>query len=383
MVPEDTTACLKIPLKPNGETKSYFRQCCGAERYFYNQVIQHYQETHKAFSTLVACRKVIMPVKDKFLPESEAWKKQIYYDTRQLALKDAITSIKSAISNQRNGNIKKYRLGFKSKRNPNQMFNVSEKQISFKRGKIKLFVRKKLQFRISQKNQRKLSKVGITRSCRIHRDGANRWSLYIPYTRKKENVEDRSFMISLDPGVRKFQSGYDPENQQFLKFGAGTRDLLKKLHLKMDQLKSVRARGKKKYRCRIRFHKLIAKAKGIVLNLHRQLSSYLSKNYERVIVSDLNTINLLEGKLSKMVKRNLQYLSHGSFRNRLKHIYKVRGGLVSEINESYTSKTCTNCGCINDSSSSEYLTCKRCKIKLDRDLIGSRNIMLKYLQTTL
>ena len=51
----------------------------------------------------------------------------------------------------------------------------------------------------------------------------------------------------------------------------------------------------------------------------------------------------------------LQYLSHGTFRQRLIHHGKIRGTETVFINESYTSKTCTNCGYQNSKNSSEYI----------------------------
>ena len=51
----------------------------------------------------------------------------------------------------------------------------------------------------------------------------------------------------------------------------------------------------------------------------------------------------------------------------------------SKYNESYTSKTCTNCGYQNSKNNSEHIKCESCKIHLDQDLVGSRNILLKYL----
>jgi len=47
------------------------------------------------------------------------------------------------------------------------------------------------------------------------------------------------------------------------------------------------------------------------------------------------------------------------------------------VDESYTSKTCTRCGQINNVGASERYECERCRIKIDRDVNGSRNIMLK------
>ena len=45
--------------------------------------------------------------------------------------------------------------------------------------------------------------------------------------------------------------------------------------------------------------------------------------------------------------------------------------------EEYTSKTCTKWGTINNVGSSEIYKCKSCKLILDRDINGTRNILIK------
>ena len=118
-----------------------------------------------------------------------------------------------------------------------------------------------------------------------------------------------------------------------------------------------------------------------VTNFHNQIASYLSKNYDNIVVSDLNTSDLVKNnkKLPKQVKRYLSRFAHGKFRKKIIDQCNNRNNRMIVITESYTSKTCTNCGSINNIGSSEYMKCKNCKLEIDRDLNGSRNIMLKAL----
>jgi len=50
------------------------------------------------------------------------------------------------------------------------------------------------------------------------------------------------------------------------------------------------------------------------------------------------------------------------------------------VNESYTSKTCTECGELNDVQGSEEYHCNVCGLDVDRDVNGSRNILIKNLR---
>ena len=52
------------------------------------------------------------------------------------------------------------------------------------------------------------------------------------------------------------------------------------------------------------------------------------------------------------------------------------------VNESWTSKTCTACGCINHGlGASKTFVCPDCGVELDRDVNGARNILLMNLPT--
>jgi putative transposase len=49
----------------------------------------------------------------------------------------------------------------------------------------------------------------------------------------------------------------------------------------------------------------------------------------------------------------------------------------AEIDEAYTSKTCSNCGFMNDNlGASKIFKCNICELKIDRDCNGARNIMI-------
>ncbi len=59
------------------------------------------------------------------------------------------------------------------------------------------------------------------------------------------------------------------------------------------------------------------------------------------------------------------------------------GVLVVRCNESYTSKTCPNCGHIHQHlGGAKTFRCSQCGYTADRDANGARNIMLRALQAT-
>ena len=65
------------------------------------------------------------------------------------------------------------------------------------------------------------------------------------------------------------------------------------------------------------------------------------------------------------------------FKQRLQYKCNVLNIGYKEVDEAYTSKTCTKCGCENEKTSSKTFKCVLCKYVIDRDINGARNIMLK------
>jgi putative transposase len=82
--------------------------------------------------------------------------------------------------------------------------------------------------------------------------------------------------------------------------------------------------------------------------------------------------------IAKKTVRQMSLLSHYRFRERLiakAQLYKEKHIIVTE--ESYTSKTCTLCGALKKLKGDKVYNCSHCGNKLDRDMNGARNILLK------
>ena len=136
------------------------------------------------------------------------------------------------------------------------------------------------------------------------------------------------------------------------------------------------------------------KISNIVDNMHNQLSSYLTKNYNNILVPQLPVKKLVrkwdnkkndEPKLinrviNSITSRIMNYLSFNKFLTKLKSLCSIRNTKLYIVDEIYTSKTCGRCGYIKtDLNSNKTYKCNDCKLELDRDYNGARNILLKHL----
>ena len=205
----------------------------------------------------------------------------------------------------------------------------------------------------------------------------------------------RDNVISLDPGAKTFQTGYDPSGNIY-KFGVKD-DLyfIKMHHKKHDKFKSllplVTCKTRKNMKRKIL--KLNAKLTNQIAGFHNDTAVFLARNYGNVIYPHLNTANLIrknskriaetndQNEKHKLHAINRQYhaLSHYKFKLKLKRTCKKYGSSLHECEEFYTTQTCGNCGVKNDVKSADVYNCSACLYKCDRDTHGARNILIRQL----
>jgi hypothetical protein len=154
------------------------RKCFDANRFFYNKAIEEinrrYESRKQEFEkseTCVHCKepkeegsytckshiKKALPwkldissisirqavlTKDSDLTEEDNWQKEIPYDTRDMAIRQAVGSYNSAVSNKVRGNITNFKMQFLSRKKPRQLFWIPKTSLKIKDGKVDLFVKK-------------------------------------------------------------------------------------------------------------------------------------------------------------------------------------------------------------------------------------------------
>ena len=69
--------------------------------------------------------------------------------------------------------------------------------------------------------------------------------------------------------------------------------------------------------------------------------------------------------------------AHYRFKLTVRDMAEVYHSRVVDVNEAYTSKTCSVCGQIQQIGSREHWSCSQCGTEHDRDINGARGIYLK------
>jgi putative transposase len=89
------------------------------------------------------------------------------------------------------------------------------------------------------------------------------------------------------------------------------------------------------------------------------------------------TIMRKKKRLAKRVKFVLNQLSHYKFKQHLANKCNEYGCELKIVTEEYTSQCCSQCGILSNSYIKRLKCCISCNFTIDRDLNGSRNILLK------
>ena len=302
------------------------------------------------------------------------WKDKVHSRISRGAISKFTSSINSAISNFKNGNISKFDMKYMSKKKPTEYLHFEDKQYPSFIRKIK----SKYSYTTKDRKRVNMSFADIDTQKRgieiIYEKNTDKYYLHYPVERSwfpsndKRNDSQIKFsslgdrIISLDPGIRKFLTGYNPTGESII-IGEGASLELTALLLENDKNPSVILRRK---------------IKNLVEELHWKTITYLIENYDTIILPDFRVSQMIRSKkLNRMVKRLMCQFSFFQFKEKLKFKCSWYNKKLIIVDESYTSCTCTSCGFIMDTKGKENLNCPSCNLDIDRDIAGSRNIFIK------
>jgi IS605 OrfB family transposase len=300
-------------------------------------------------------------------------KYKITKQTRDNAINDCLKAYKSALANYKAGNIKYFRLRYKKKSCINKGCVLEVDAFS---KKVNGFVVKTLGEMKSKLPLQNINKA--TRLC--YNSNNNRFCIRVPYEKKTNKEFKKLEYISLDPGMRVFQTGYTPDGNCYQICTEKTSIQIKKLIERIEKPNTENP-NYIKYVKRLR-----EKLKNKIDDLHWKTAHILCKFFKVIVIGNMSTKGIISRNLNlpKIVKKYCSSLSHYTFQQRLIQKAEELGSEVIVMDESYTSKTCGGCGEIdNNLGSSKIFICKNCEFKCDRDVNGARNILLKYLSSQL
>ena len=216
-----------------------------------------------------------------------------------------------------------------------------------------------------------------------------RWFAHFP-VEFEQSVYVTNKVIALDPGIRTFMTGFD--GSDFLEFGNGDFSKIAKLCSHLDKLKSRHDRSvghkfkRLRYKIRFAMERLRSRIKNLRSECHKQVGSYLAKNYDVIVFPTFETSQMVvkkKRKLRSKTARAMMTWAFYQFSQTLEHLCNRYGSKLVRITEEYTSKTCTKCGHVHRKlGSSKNFRCPNCGYEIPRDFNGAVGIFLKAMWDT-
>lgn len=379
-----------IKININSQAKKQLTEWSHLYRYAYNRAVWFFNETGLTGMKLRDC------VKSESQWVFHDFVKKLPSALKEGAAKEVMSAVSAAFSNLKAGNIHNFSMKYRSKRSQKKWTIKNFPQASYKKISDKYFMIYNTIFPHLILAHEKLPDK-MDHDFSIHFNGINHY-LCIPYTIQKRNRNIGGNVISLDPGIRSFQTAFDYHNNKVTEICTGQSvGHLHSIAIQIDRMIGAREKGcyrsnpgnnrrKRKFRSMItkRIKKTRMKLKNLQRELHNQTANYLTKRLpQTILLPHFETQSMskkVKRKLNKKSVRNLSLLAHHAFKLKLKSKAEERGVYVLDCTEHFTSRTCGRCGLLNTKTGCKQFHCSRCNLIIDRDVNAARNILLRAMR---
>ena len=374
----------KVRVYPTSQQKQVLNSWFGCARWTYNNVVQHIK-SREVKASKGALRKACI---NKEAIKDKGWLLETPYDIRDEAMADVLKAIQSNLAAKR----ERFNLKFRSRKDEHQSISVLKKHWNHTRGVYSHV--------LNSTNLKSPEKLPDALECdsRLIRTRLGHYYLCLPMELKVSSAENQGTagamqtscvdgIISLDPGIRTFMTGYDASGQSW---EWGKQDI-ERIYRLCHTADSLQARWsdkaithKRRYSLQKAARRVRLKIRNLIDDVHKKLSKWLCENYKVVLLPKFETSRMVrrgQRKLNSKSARAMATWAHYRFRQRLlqkSHIYSGMSVIVCD--EAYTSKTCGLCGELNTKlGGNKLFQCSYCGAQFDRDVNGARNILLRYM----
>jgi putative transposase len=361
------TRSRKIRIYPDKETYQLLKRFLGLSRHWYNLAVDELKKpgTRSDMRTVRQLQKEVR----------EPWEMDCPQRVREHAMADAVQAVKAAKARfGREGRF--HEVKWRTKRDRGQRFGFDRQSLSpgsLFRGK----------YNIRFKQAEPLPD-DLLEGCKLTFDGRHFHLVICVKAPIRQPETQRLPVVALDPGVRTFITFYGEDGVG--KFGEGDFRRVYRLCRKLDSLygmaakaKCRRKRGFKRAAAKLRY-----RIRNLVDDLHRKTAAFLTDSFDAVLIPTFESSQMVkhgDRRIRSKTARSMLTWAHFRFKQFLKHKAELKSVRVIEVNEAYTSKTCSYCGRIHNIGSRKVLTCA-CGVRVDRDFNGARGILLRALAAT-
>jgi putative transposase len=199
----------------------------------------------------------------------------------------------------------------------------------------------------------------------------NKVYLHISFEKEIENTPSTNNLIGIDRGINNLAVS---SNNRF--FGGGIiKKQVRKYQRQRSALQSKGTKSAKRHLGRLRRREQRFRA-----DINHQISKQIIQSLnpgDTIVLEDLTGIR--NKRLRKEQRTMLNSWSYFQLEQFLIYKGAAKGISIVYIDARYTSQRCSSCGFICRSNRKQHLfCCKQCGFRLNADLNGSRNIVIKH-----
>lgn len=346
--------------------KKIVKKWFGVTRFVYNKTIEYLQQPETKANWKA--------IKGEILGALPDWCKEVPYQIKSIAVKDACKAISNAKKKfKEGGGFSKMR--FKSRKNPIQSCYIPKSAVTDKG------IYRTILGEASFKEPLPQS-FGDCRLVFAYGD----YYLTIPKEEPRTVTDNQGRVVALDPGIRTFMTFFSETT--FGELGRAANLRIQRLCFRLDKLisKISKAKCRQKKRMRLAANRIRGRIKNLVSELHKKVARFLVDNFDIILLPTFETSQMsLKAKRRIRAKsvRQMLTLSHYQFKQFFKHKAFEMGKVVLDVNEAYTSKTVSWTGeIVPKLGGAKVIKSKLTGQKMPRDWNGARGIFLRALVDT-
>ncbi len=354
----------RIYLSP--EQKKIVKKWFGVARFVYNKTIEYLRQPETKANWKA--------IKGKILEALPDWCKEVPYQIKSIAVKDACKALGNAKKKFKDGGgISKMR--FRSRKNPIQSSYIPKSAVTEKG--IYHTILGEVNFKEPLPQS-----FGDCRLVFAYGD----YYLAIPRVEPRSVSDNQGRVVAVDPGIRTFMTFFSEES--FGELGRAANLRIQRLCFRLDKLisKISKAKCRQKRRMRLAANRIRGRIKNLVLELHKKVARFLVDNFDIILLPTLETSQMslkAQRRIRAKSVRQMLTLSHYKFKQFIKHKAFETGKVVLDVNEAYTSKTVSWTGeIVPKLAGAKIIKSKLTGQKMPRDWNGARGIFLRALVDT-
>jgi len=336
----------------------------GVQRLTYNRTVEYLNGIDGKRDNWMVVAKLI-------LSELPGFCREVPYQIKKIAVKDACEAFTSnKVKASRTG--KPFKMHFKSRKNPRQSCYIPKSAV--KPDGIYHTMSGKMFF-----SERLPETFGDCRLICKRR----KWYLSVPEQIATVRPENQGRTVAIDPGIRKFATFFSAES--FGHIGHHDIGMINRLCHHLDDLlsRSSKTHARRRRRMRMAADRLRDRIENLIDELHWKTIRFLTDNFDVIVYPTFAPSQMVPKSVRKIGRKSVRAMlnwSFGKFAVRLAQKCAERGRVLIRNSEAYTSKTNTFTGELMKIGGRESYLHEGCRI--DRDLAGARNILLRALADT-